>query len=157
MKKVFAIALMLIALISFTACKSTSSVSKPEYINNPNFTEFSLDDDLSWLEGVWELVKWETNEHGKYVDNTYIFEYQTLKINGSSKTSQVIEESKSSKDKKASRHEYTLEKYLTLNNHTKGHANKVNKNKDTLLICREYALDPEVIFHYAFKKKQFFY
>ena len=152
MKKLFVLGAFIAALCLFSACKTTSVA---ETTNAPleDFYEFSMNEDLSWLYGTWELVKWETDNHGKWEDCTHIYEYQFLEISGKTKDSTLIEESKSSKTGKIHKYEYTVEKYFTMNNHAKGHFNKVNEEKTTLLLRREFAMDGNVLFYYTFKKK----
>ena len=146
MKKVFAIFSVFVVLGLFAAC-STSSDPESE------FSEFSMDGDLSWLEGTWELTKWETNNHGIMQDDTDIYDYQLLIINGGAKDSELVEESKDKDDGTVSRHTYTVEGYFMMNSHEKGHSNKVNQSKTQLLLSREFALDEDIIFNYTFRKR----
>lgn len=146
MKKVFAMFSVFIVLALFTACSSSNTPKD-------GFSEFSIDGDLSWLEGTWELTKWETNNHGTMQDDTAIYEYQLLIINGGTKDSELIEESKGRNDSTVSQHSYTVEDYFMMNSHVKGHSNKVNQSKTQLLLSREYALDEDIIFNYTFRKR----
>ncbi len=132
MKKLFLITVILATITAFTGCNSTA-IEKPvdpvSYLNDDSFSEFTLDGDLSWLEGTWDLIRWEVDDHGTMKDNTSAWKHHFFEVNGKSKTSQLIEEYKNAKTDKISRYEYSVEKYFTLNNHVKGHFNNVNPEK----------------------------
>ena len=145
MKKAFIIPVLALILL-FTCCENNSK----SVIYDNDFSNFTMDDDLSWLEGTWELIKWETDNHGVMEDATHIYEYKYLKIAGGEKSSELVEESKSPGKSEVSSYTYTVEGYFTLNQ--AGHSNKVNKNKNMLLLSREFAGDAEVIFYYTYKK-----
>ncbi len=118
-----------------------------------NFSEFSLEDDLAWLEGTWDLTSWKTDNHGKIEDNTKNYGKQFLRINGNLKTSSLIEETTSANFGKINKEEYTIESYFLKNNHQKGNANYVNTKKTQILLSRESENDPEVIAYFLFSKK----
>ena len=63
-----------------------------------DFVEFTLESDLSWLEGEWELEKWEVDNHGEVSDKTFLFTYELLKIQGGTKDSVLIDETKGFND-----------------------------------------------------------
>ena len=130
----------------------STSVSKP--VNYIQFSEFNMDEDLGWLYGTWELLEWKVDEHGEMKDYTNSWNYKLLEVNGKSKSSPLIEETKNAKTSKISKHEYTIEKYFTLNNHVKGHFNKVNSDKTMLLLRRESALDEDVLFIMCSRKSK---
>ena len=139
---------LLCALVMFSSCASTSALEK-----NVEFSDFTMEDDLTWLQGIWKLEKWETDNHGVKQDNTNIYKNQFLMINGNQKTSELIEMSESSLDGSKSYNNYTVEDYFMLNSHESGHSNKVNESRTKLLLTREYALDPEVIFYFTYTKQ----
>ncbi len=152
MKKLFVICAVLL-----TACSLISArpkIKALDCINDESFTKFSTDEDLSWLEGKWELLGWQVDNHGKWEDNTKAWKYQYLKIDGKSKDSKLTQETKNSKDGKVSTSEFTVEKYFNMNNHVKGHFNKVNPEKNILVLRREFARDEKVLFYFVFTKKK---
>lgn len=150
MKKGFSILTLSLvcALFMFSSCATSSALEK-----NDGFVNFSMEGDLSWLQGTWKLEKWETNNHGVKQDNTNIYNYQFLIVNGNQKSSELIETSESAFDGSVSSNAYTVEGYFNMNSHEKGHSNKVNQSKTKLLLTREFALDPEVIFSFTYIKQ----
>ena len=147
MKKAFIIPVLALILL-FTCCENNSK----SVIYDNDFSNFTMDDDLSWLKGTWKLIKWEEDDNGVMEDDTHIYEYNYLKIAGGEKYSELVEESKRPGESEVSSSTYTVEGYFTLNSNQAGHSNKVNKNKNMLLLSREFALDAEVIFYYTYKK-----
>ena len=147
-RKVSAFTFVLVfTMFIFTACATSSALEK-----NDSYVDFSMEDDLSWLQGKWKLTKWETENHGIKEDNTKIYKYQFLIINGKQKTDKLFDESASA-DGKLTSNIYSVEDYFMLNSFESGHSNKVNQSKNKLLLTREFALDPEVIFSYTFTKQ----
>ena len=140
--------ILLFTLFILSSCATSSSLKK-----NEAFFDFSMEEDLSWLQGIWKLEKWETNNHGVKQDDTKMYNYQYLIINGNEKSSELIEKSESSLNGEVSINNYSIEKYFMLNSHESGHSNKVNGARTKLLLTREFALDPDVIFSYTFIKQ----
>ncbi|MBR4791880.1 MAG: hypothetical protein IK024_13410 [Treponema sp.] len=130
---------LMVSIISFFFVLGCSADSKAE----PEFVEFSTTGDISWIEGTWELIKWETDNKGTMEDNTNIYVYQYLTISKDT----VVQESKSSSDNKVTSYTYSFNDYFQMYNH------KVNGNKTKILLSREYASDPEVIFYFTFQKQ----
>lgn len=118
------------------------------------FSEFTLDEDLSWLEGTWKLTSWKTDNHGKIENSTDKYTYKHLKIRGKEKQSTLIEETLGRNTNSGQAFEYTVEKYLLMNSHLTGNKNLVNDKKTRLLLVREFARDPEVIFYYTYAKQK---
>ena len=150
MKKSFrgCIVFLLFLFFIFSSFAALSALEKKD-----SFVDFSMEEDLSWLQGTWKLEKWETNNHGVKQDDTNIYNYQLLVINGNQKLSELIEKTETSRDGKESLNTYSVEDYFMTNSHESGHSNKVNQKKTKLLLTREFALDPEVIFSFTFIKQ----
>ncbi|MBR6154704.1 MAG: hypothetical protein IKQ43_09760 [Treponema sp.] len=136
----FVFCVCMVFSLQFISCSSNSK---------DGFTEYTLDGDLSWLEGEWELVKWEVDDHGNVVDRTTTYEYERLIIAGGARDSVLRDETKSP-GKDASGYDFTVESYLFATNAI---SNKVNGAKNEIKHVREYAMDPEVVFHYIYRKR----
>lgn len=136
----FVFCVCMVFSLQFISCSSNSK---------DGFTEYTLDGDLSWLEGEWDLVKLEVNDHGQVVDMTDSYEYERLIIAGGTRDSVLTDVTKSP-GQNASEHNYTVESYLFANTLI---SNKVNGAKNEIKHVREYAMDPEVVFHYIYRKR----
>ena len=126
--------------LSFVACSS-----EPE----DDFTEFTVNGDLSWLEGEWNLVKWEVNNHGQVVDMTDSYEYERLIIAGGTRDSVLTDVTKSP-GQDANEYVSTVEAYLFANTLI---SNKVNAARNEIKHVREYATDPDVVFSFTYRKR----
>ena len=150
MKKIFVILVLIVAVCFLTCCNN----SPKEYVYDEDFAEFSIDGNLSWLQGTWKLDKWTTVNNGVEENNTDIYEYKQLVIQGTTKDAVLLEQGKSKYDTKPFSYEYTVQSYLTLNNHEQGHSNQVNKEKSMLLLIRQSYLGPQVLYYTTYKKQK---
>lgn len=143
-------------VVSFTllslSCKNHAGNEPEGNFNEPegDFVEFTLESDLSWLEGEWELEKWEGDNHGEVSDYTFLFTYELLKIQGGTKDSVLIDETKGFNDESPKQSSWTVESYLFANTLI---SNKVNRERNVIQHVRENALDPEVVFYFTYRKR----
>ncbi len=118
-----------------------------------DYTEFTLDGDISWLEGTWKLTNEKSEKNGNIKNVEKIYD-TWLKIRGSEKTSSLIQQSKSIKTNSGFRNTHTVEWYFLNNSRRKSSINMVNDKKTKMLLICEIEQYPDEIFYYTFTKQK---
>ena len=143
-------------IVSFSllslSCKNHAGNEPEGNFNEPegDFVEFTLESDLSWLEGEWELEKLEVDDHGEVSDKTLFFTSDVLRIEGGTKDSVLVRKYQMAMSTSPEEFSSTVESFLFANSHI---SNKVNRERNVIVYISVDEEDSEKVFYYTYRKR----